>query len=236
MKAFPLFITCEGGEGSGKTTLIQELADFLKSRGYDVVTTREPGGVPLGEKIRQLLLRHEGDVAIGSKAELMLFLAARAQHIDELIRPALDSGKIVLCDRFNDSTIAYQGYARGIGMEAVLRLCTFVCNGVEPDVTFYLDVEPKEGLKRTQRLDKDTASAGQMDRIEAEKIDFHERVRQGMRRLVAMFPERMRVLDAHQPADAVFKSAVEMLEPFLTIDADLHRDDANDDISEENVP
>lgn len=215
MKGFPLFITCEGGEGSGKSTLIERLAHTLKKRGYDVVTTREPGGIPLGERIRQLLLRTNGNETIGSKAELLLFLAARAQHIDELIKPALDAGKIVLCDRFNDSTVAYQGYARGLGIEAVQRLCNFVCNGIEPDLTLFLDVDPTEGLQRSQRLDKDTSAAGQVDRIEGEQLEFHQRVRQGMRRLVAQFPERMRVIDAHQPQDTVFETALKFLEPLL---------------------
>lgn len=221
-----LFITCEGGEGSGKTTLIQRLAENLKARGHEVVVTREPGGVPLGDRIRQLLLKKDEGAAIGSKAELLLFLAARSQHIDELIKPSLDAGKIVLCDRFNDSTVAYQGYARGLGMDAVQRLCNYVCNGIEPDLTLFLDVDPAEGLQRSQRLDKDTSAAGQLDRMEAEKIEFHQRVRQGMRRLVAQFPERMRAIDAHQPADTVFNQAIEFLEPLLFED-NLHFSDDN---------
>jgi dTMP kinase len=215
MSSFPLFITCEGGEGSGKTTLIRELTAALTARGYDVVTTREPGGVPLGEQIRQFLLKRDDNVIIGSKAELLLFLAARSQHIESLIKPSLDAGKVVLCDRFNDSTIAYQGYARGLGMEAVQKLCTFVCNGVEPDMTFFLDVDPAEGLKRTTRLHKDTAAVGQVDRIEAERLEFHERVRTGMRRLAAQFPERIRTLDAHEPVEAVLDRALTFLAPLL---------------------
>lgn len=220
MKGSPLFITCEGGEGSGKSTLMEHLAQNLRKRGFDVVTTREPGGVPLGEQIRKLLLKADTRAAIGSKAELMLFLSARAQHIDELIKPALDAGKIVICDRFNDSTVAYQGYARGLGIESVQRLCNFVCNGIEPDLTFFLDVDPEEGLQRSQRLEKDTSAAGKVDRIEAEKLEFHQRVRQGMRRLVAQFPERMRVIDAHQPPDVVFETALKLLEPFLENDTE----------------
>lgn len=218
MTDFPLFITCEGGEGSGKSTLIKKLSDTLRERGREVIVTREPGGIPLGESVRQLLLKRNHDVEIGSRAELMLFLAARAQHIEELIKPALDAGKIVLCDRFNDSTVAYQGYARGLGMESVQRLCTFICNGVEPDLTYFLDVDPSEGLKRTLRTHKDTAGAGDMDRIEAEKLEFHQRVRQGMRRLAAQYPERIRTIDAEQPLEDVFNKAVSFLEPFLVHD------------------
>ncbi len=215
---FPLFITCEGGEGSGKSTLIYKLAEELKGRGYDVLVTREPGGIPLGENIRQLLLRKDAKVEIGSRAELMLFLAARSQHIEELIKPALSAGKVVLCDRFNDSTVAYQGYARGLGIDVVQRLCTFVCNGIEPDLTFFLDVDPSEGLSRTLRIHKDTAGVGQVDRIEAEKLEFHQCVRQGMRRLAAQFPERIRTIDAEKPIEAVFEAAVAFLEPFLVLD------------------
>lgn len=216
MNGASLFITCEGGEGAGKSTLLRNLAEHLKVQGYEVLSTREPGGVPLGEEIRKILLSPECKAPISLRAELMLFLAARAQHIEELIKPALAAGKIVLCDRFNDSTVAYQGYARGLGAETVQRLCSFVCNGIEPDLTLFLDVDPSEGLQRTQRTHKDTARQGCVDRIEAEKLEFHQRVRQGMRRLLAQYPERIRLIDANQPSDAVFDSAIKFIEPLLT--------------------
>lgn len=210
-----LFITCEGGEGTGKTTLINKLEQELLSRGYLVMKTREPGGSKLGEEIRKWLLHRDLSIPIGQQAELLLFLAARAQNLEETIRPALKEGRVVLCDRFNDSTVAYQGHARGLGIDTVQRLCEQVCAGTLPDLTFFLDVDPKEGLSRTKRLSKDSAGSGQVDRIEAEKLEFHQRVREGMQELARRYPERIFRIDTHQPLDVVFASAVARLEQLL---------------------
>ena len=137
-----MFITFEGGEGSGKTTLIVQLRDVLIQQGHAVLVSREPGGTQLGEAIRGWLLKSEYDGLIGNMAELLLFLAARAQHLKQVIRPALEHGKIVLCDRFNDSSVVYQGIARKLGKEKVQALCAQACEGIEPDKTFLLDVVP----------------------------------------------------------------------------------------------
>lgn len=210
-----LFISCEGGEGTGKTTLINRLEQVLLSRGYHVMKTREPGGSRLGDEIRKLLLHRDLSIPISHQTELLLFLAARAQNLEETIRPALKEGKIVLCDRFNDSTVAYQGYARGLGVDAVQHLCDQVCAGTVPDLTYFLDVDPQEGLMRTKRSSKDSAGAGQVDRIEAEKLEFHQRVRAGLQELSKRYPERIFRLNAHEPLEAVFAAALARLEPLL---------------------
>lgn len=212
----PLFITFEGGEGAGKTTLISSLNKELIQHGYDVVVTREPGGSKLGNYIRQWLLNRDFDFAIGTKAELLLFLAARAQHIEELICPALAAGKIVLCDRFNDSTVAYQGVARGLGLDAVQSLCDQVCEDIVPNLTFFIDVEPSEGLRRTRGVNKENSKAGEVDRIESEALAFHQRVRNGMQQLAVHHPQRIFTLDGHRPPAEVLASALHRLNFYLT--------------------
>src|SRR5690606_19081528 len=157
-----VFISFEGGEGAGKSTLIERIASHLQD--YPVLKVREPGGTALGEALRELLLQQKGPVS--PYAELSLFLASRAQHISEVIGPALEDGMIVLCDRFNDSTIAYQGAARGLGMEKVDQFCKFISQGLSPHLTLYLDIHPELGLHRA-------ASVRAQDRIEAETIAFH---------------------------------------------------------------
>lgn len=204
-----LFITFEGGEGAGKSTLIQRLAQHLSNtQGRQVVITREPGGSPLGDRIRSLLLDKGTGVTIGPMAELLLLLTGRAQHIEALIEPALAAGKIVLCDRFNDSSVAYQGSGRGLGIETVRRLCDLVCQGVVPDLTFYLDVDPTVGLARSKSVTKENAKAGEGDRIEDEAILFHQRVRDGYREIAGQEPSRFKTLDAHQTQDQVFDEAL----------------------------
>lgn len=205
----PLFVTLEGGEGAGKSSLMRKLAKALRGLAYEVVETRQPGGTRLGEQIREWLLSHREDVRIGKYAELMLFLADRTQHIDEVISPALEAGKIVICDRFNDSTVAYQGVARGIGADVVEKQCELACHGIVPDLTLYLDVDPAIGLERTRRTLKATAGAGQVDRIESEQIDFHQTVRKAMQMLAQKHPERIYTIDAAQPQDKVFQNALE---------------------------
>lgn len=210
-----MFITCEGGEGAGKTTLIKRLEKELINQGYEVVITREPGGSKLGGYIRQWLLNRDTEIVIGGKAELLLFLAARAQHIEELIRPALLAGKVVICDRFNDSTIAYQGYARALGADYVESMCRLVCGDIQPNLTLFLDVDPQEGLRRTMRTAKENALAGQVDRIEAEKLEFHQRVREGFMQIAQREPDRFRIIDANKPLDTVFAKASHYLAEFL---------------------
>ena len=197
------FITFEGGEGAGKTTLIEHVARQLTSEGRVVLKTREPGGTPLGEKIRALLLEHSSH-PISSVTELYLFLASRAQHVFELIDPALKAGKVVLCDRFNDSTIAYQGAARGLGVDEVKHLCEFACQSIRPNLTLYLDIDPKIGLARAQ-------NARKKDRIEAEAISFHEKIRAGFHAIQKKDPKRFILLDASQSPDAVFHEAMHLI-------------------------
>lgn len=196
------FITIEGGEGAGKTTLISHLYHELSNQGFSVITTREPGGCALADALRILLLTPPEGVSPSDRAELFLFLAARAQHIDEVIVPALKAGKIVICDRFNDSTVAYQGYARGFGPEKVRGLCLEASNGREPDLTLYLDIDPDIGLART---------VGDLDRIELEKIAFHHKIRGGFQAIAEQNPERIHVINASQSAPEVAAAATKIV-------------------------
>lgn len=186
-----MFITIEGGEGAGKSTLLEAMA----SRLGDVVVTREPGGSSLSEGIRSLLL--DPSLPIVPKAETLLFLAARAQHIAECIAPALLEGKTVVCDRFHDSTIAYQGYGRGLGAELISSLCDLV-GEQKPDLTLLLDIDPEIGLKR----------APSKDRMELEDLEFHKRVRTGFLKLAEQNPDRIKVLDAMKPLDEILEQAL----------------------------
>lgn len=201
-----LFITFEGGEGAGKTTLIEEIVRHLMADGFSVLKTREPGGTRLGEHIRSLLLQHTEPVS--PYAELSLFLASRAQHIFEVIGPALEARKIVLCDRFNDSTIAYQGAARGLGMEKVGQFCEFVSQGLKPNLTIYLDLDPEVGLSRA-------AKVRTQDRIESETLLFHRRIREAFLSIHKEEPHRFRLIDATLAPDRVFREAMRLLSDLL---------------------
>lgn len=209
------FITLEGGEGSGKTTLLNQLATFLRQQGYEVVTTREPGGTRLGEIVRDWVLHHDAQLQIGNVSELLLFLAARAQHIEELILPALEANKIVLCDRFNDSTIAYQGVARGLGLNYVKQLCHLVCGEAIPQLTLFLNVSPDKGLARSRQMNKEHASSGELDRIESENLAFHLKIQEAFELLAQQEPQRIRTIDASQPQAEVLKEALRMIEERL---------------------
>lgn len=201
-----LFVTFEGGEGAGKTTLIRRLEKELNQHAFPTLVTREPGGSLLGDKIRELLLDTGRPVQIGAKGELLLFLAGRAQHLEEVIQPALAEGKTVLCDRFNDSSVAYQGIARELGQAYVQNLCNQVCQGTFPDITFFLDLDPEIGFERAAKAHR------VMDRLEKEKGWFHEKVRQGFLLLAKENPHRIAVVDASQPPEAVFKEVWAILE------------------------
>jgi dTMP kinase len=203
-----LFITFEGGEGAGKTTLIEAIARTLASEGYSVLKTREPGGTKLGEHIRSILLQHSEPVS--AYAELSLFLASRAQHVMEVIGPALEAGKIVLCDRFNDSSVAYQGAARGLGMEKVRQFCHFVCQGVEPNLTLYLDLDPELGLSRA-------AKARTQDRIESETILFHRKIREAFLEIHKAEQHRFRLIDATLPPERVFHEAMRIVREKMAV-------------------
>ena len=198
-----LFFTIEGGEGAGKSTLLNKLRDALKAGGYDVITTREPGGTSLAEELRAIFLNPHYKGKICSRAELFMMLAARAQHVEELIRPALFEGKIVLCDRFSDSTIAYQGYGRGLGGDYVQNLCEFSAFSLKPHMTFLLDVPPQIGLARARSV----VEKGSPDRIEAEALQFHENVRAGFLKMSEKDLARFCVLDATHPPELIFDFA-----------------------------
>ncbi len=211
------FITLEGGEGSGKTTLQKQLADYLIQAGYEVMTTREPGGTSLGETVRNWVLSQDPSMHIGSEAELLLFLAARAQHIEEVILPALDAGKIVICDRFNDSTIAYQGAARGLGVKHVQQLCHLVCGEILPQLTLFLDVPPEVGLLRSRNTAKSHASQGKLDRIESEDLIFHEKIQKAFEVLASREPLRIYTINAEQPQAHVLKEAIRVIEELILL-------------------
>ena len=201
-----LFVTFEGGEGSGKTTLVKRLHQHLEKQGISSVVTREPGSTDVGNTIRQIVLGPKFIGKIANMTETLLFLSSRAQHIEELIEPSLNEGKIVLCDRFNDSTVVYQGLGRGLGFDEVRNICRLACHGVEPKLTFLLDIDPRDGLKRIP---------GEADRIEQEQISFHDMVRAGYLRLAKEEPERFCVLDGTDSKETLFKQAVEVLEKYL---------------------
>lgn len=210
-----LFITFEGGEGSGKTTVINRVAHELTNRKYNLVTTREPGGTPLGDYIREWILNHDAEISIGDRAELLLFLAARAQHLEDLIIPSLLNNRMILCDRFNESTIAYQGAGREIGVEEVGQLCDLVSRGIKPNLTFFLDVDVETGLARTRGVEKETAATGDVDRIESEEIAFHQRVRDAFHELAGKDPDRIHVINANQPEQTVFLEVLKVIEAHL---------------------
>jgi dTMP kinase len=220
MKINGKFITFEGPEGSGKSTHIKLLKAFLETRGIEVVMTREPGGTPLGEEIRKIL-QHDHSEAPVPCAEVLLFLASRAQHVERLIRPALAEGKWVLCDRFDDSTLAYQGYGRGFAMEGLRAVNAFAISGLRPDLTVLLDVSPKTSRERLAVRHAATATAP--DRIEREAAAFHERVRNGFLLLAAEEPDRMEVISAERDCEAVAADVRRAVENklFRTIEHDL---------------
>ncbi len=200
-----LFITFEGGEGAGKTTLIESIKTYLLKKNLSLVFTREPGGTSFGEEIRKLLLKNRKE-KVSSKAELCLFLASRAQHIQDVIMPALSEGKIVLCDRYNDSSIAYQGYARDLGIEEVITFSSYIIEKAIPDLTLYLDIDPLIGLSRVK---------SKYDRIESEKISFHQKIREGFLILAKKYPNRIKILDANKSKEEVFKIAMNYIGKFI---------------------
>jgi dTMP kinase len=199
-----LFISFEGGDGAGKSTLIQKVYDYLIQENRSVVLTRAPGGTMTGELIRHLLLHHS-EKDISSRTELFLYLADRSQLVEEIILPALKKQKIVLCDRFNDSTVAYQGGARGFDLDWVRTLCHFATQDLEPDLTLYLDIDPHEGLKRVKRS---------KDRIEQEDISFHQKTRAAYLAIAKKDPKRFHVLDGSKNPTDVFQHALRLLTPY----------------------
>lgn len=195
-----MFVTFEGPDGAGKSTQIRLLADALERRGYEVVATREPGGTEVGDRIRALLLDADGEMAAETEAYLMA--AARAEHVREVIRPALDRGAVVLCDRFVDSTLAYQGGGRGLGLDQLQSLQDLAVGDTMPDLTLLLDIDTELGLLRKQ-------SGQRMNRLDRASLDFHQRVAEWYRCTARRCPERWRVIDATQPPGIVHTAVLE---------------------------
>lgn len=190
-----LFITFEGADGCGKTTQLNNVKAFLEEKGFDVVTTREPGALDIGQKIRNILLHHDGIVA--DRCEMFLFLADRAQHVETFIKPAIEQGKIVLCDRHTDSTIAYQGYGRGQDIKLLNDLNKIAINGLLPDMTLLFDVSTEVAQQRV---------GSEKDRMESAGIEFHKKVRNGYLELQKQNPNRIQLIDANNTIDEVFEN------------------------------
>ena len=209
-----MFITFEGPEGSGKSTQIALLSGWLRGRDQAVLTTREPGGTAIGDRVRAILLDHAAS-EMSPEAEVLLFSAARAQHVNEVIRPHLESGGVVLCDRFADSTLAYQGYGHRLPLDTLATVTAFATGGLRPDLVAYLDIDVQAGLRRKQQHAKD--DAGQWNRMEAQALAFHQRVRAGYLEMAAKDSVRWLVVDASQGVEDVQRvlreRVVELLAP-----------------------
>ncbi len=201
-----LFITFEGADGCGKTTQLKLLAEDLMMRGYDVVITREPGAKGLGEKIREILLNYDGDVS--DRCESFLFLADRAQHIDMIVNPAVETGKIVLCDRHTDSSVAYQGYGRGLPVERIKMLNELAVNGRHPDLTIVFDIDVETSMSRV---------GDEKDRLESAGMEFFNRVRNGYLEIAKQEPQRVKVLNAAKSIDEIQKDVKKLVENLLLI-------------------
>jgi dTMP kinase len=210
------FITFEGGDGTGKSTQIRLLQRHLIAQGKSCLTTREPGGTSLGQLLRQALLE-SGNLPISSSAELFLYLADRAQHVHEVIAPAITQGKIVLSDRYTDSTVAYQGFGRGFDVQLLLSLNKIASQGLTPDITFLLDCPVELGLSRTVHRRSDPSKAKNDDRFENENLEFHEKVRRGFLDLARAEPERFYVIDASQSEEEVFAAVKEIVDRGLDL-------------------
>lgn len=195
------FITFEGPDGAGKSTIIGMVANELK----DALLTREPGGIDIAEQIRGVILDKE-NTAMDPRTEALLYAAARRQHLIEKVKPALEAGKMVLCDRFVDSSLAYQGYARGLGMDEVFTINQFAIEEMMPDLTIYFDIEPELGMKRINKN-----KGREVNRLDLENLDFHHKVREGYHLLIERFPERIVTIDASGTIDEVFTKTMLVL-------------------------
>lgn len=211
-----MLITLEGIEGSGKTTQIDYIAAYLQKSGLDYFITKEPGGTELGAKIRSILLDPE-NINIHPMTELLLYAADRVQHIKELITPMIVAGKVVICDRFHDSTTVYQGFTRGIDVSLIQRLNSLVLEGLTPDITFVLDLDPEVGLKRAWKQIRNGSRSESETRFENEKLQFHESVRNGYLELARQEPDRFVVVDASADPSDVWDQIFEQLEKCFKI-------------------
>lgn len=205
-----IFITFEGGEGSGKTTIIKRLTEELTQKGYSVVCTREPGGSKIAEGIRNIILDKE-NTEMDYMTEALLYAASRAQHLSEKVKPALKEGKVVLCDRYLDSSLAYQGYARGLGIDRVYDINLYATEGLLPNLTLFVDIAPSVGLDRIKQNHREE------DRLDKEKIDFHERVHSGYLEVARRFPERIKVVDGEQSVEEVYADVQKIIFDYLGV-------------------
>lgn len=205
------FISSEGPEGAGKTTVMNLLGNKLIEEGYDVVMTREPGGIMISEKIRNIILDNKHTM-MDSRTEALLYAAARRQHLVEIVEPALAAGKIVICDRFIDSSLAYQGFARGIGMEEILAINKFAIGETMPNRTILFDIEPSVGLERINAHNN-----REKNRLDVESLAFHEKVRTGYLKLVEQYPQRIEVIDASHSLEKVLEEVYKVIKRELEI-------------------
>lgn len=210
-----IFVTFEGPEGAGKSTQVRRLASQLEAQGAQVVTTREPGGTPVAETLRGLLKEHRS-TGLGSRCELLLLLAARANHVDTVIRPALAAGKVVICDRFSDSSLAYQGGGRGVDADSIVLLDSFATDSLVPNLTFFLDLATETGMNRLK------VEGRALDPIELQGAEFHQRVLEAYRELASRHPERITTISADRPegevADEIY-NALWSAFPTLSLEA-----------------
>ena len=200
-----MFITLEGPEGSGKTTAVEAAVKALQEKGYEIVRTREPGGTPIAEEIRNVILDKK-NTAMDSRTEALLYAASRRQHLVEKVWPALKEGKIVICDRYLDSSLAYQGGARGLGVENVLNINLFATENTWPDLTLLFDIKPEEGLKRIA-----SNANREVNRLDLEKLDFHHKVRDTFLELAKRYPERFVIIDASKSKEEVAKNTLDAI-------------------------
>ena len=204
-----LFIVFEGGEGAGKSTILDKIYDWMNTEGIPCIKTREPGGIKISEQIRSIILDNN-NTDMDERTEALLYAAARRQHLVEKIIPALNEGKVVLCDRFIDSSLAYQGYARGIGMDEILEINKFAIGEYMPDLSIFFDLEPSEGLKRIN-IDNNR----EVNRLDNEKIDFHNKVREGYYKILEKDKDRIVKVDASKSIDEVYENVKYIITEWL---------------------
>lgn len=206
-----LFITFEGGEGSGKSSAIKEIIKFFDSNKIPYVSTREPGGTPISEQIRNVILSNNNK-SMDIKTEALLFAASRRQHLVEKIWPSLENGINVLCDRYLDSSLAYQGYARGLGIDTVLNINRYATDDSYPDLTLFFDIEPSLGLERISKN-----SQREVNRLDLEKMTFHENVRKGYKELSKRYPSRYVIIDASKPLNEVVLTCLNVIKERMNL-------------------
>ncbi|NMA91279.1 MAG: dTMP kinase [Amphibacillus sp.] len=199
------FVTFEGGEGAGKSSALAGVAEKLEEEGYSVLMTREPGGINISEQIRNILL-DKNNIEMDARTEALLYAAARRQHLVEKVKPALSEGKIVLCDRFIDSSLAYQGYARGLGIDHIFQINQFAIDHFMPNLTLFFDIKPEEGLARIQANQQ-----REKNRLDVEHVSFHQKVYQGYHLLKDRFPLRIQSIDASRSLDLVIQDSYERI-------------------------